>query len=206
MDNTIIQDIFDYAIQLQWLEAVGLVFGLLAVYYLIKENILTWPAGIIYVLISFVIFYQIKLYADLILHIFFLFMNIYGWYYWIYGKKEDNEDVPVSTTSTKTLLILVLVSFAGIGLLGYLLTSYTDASLPYWDSTTTILSLTGTWLTAKKKIESWHFWFVVDVLATGIYLYKGIYFYAFLYLVYIGMAVSGYLHWKKTLEKQKSIG
>src|SRR5690606_10600932 len=149
------KDILEYAKEMNLLEAAGLVFGLLAVYYLIKENILTWPAGIIYVLISFVIFYQVKLYADLILHIFFLFMNIYGWYYWINGRKNGNAEVPVTITSNQTLIKLVLLSALGIGVLGYSLSNYTDASLPYWDSTTTILSLTGMWLTAKKKIENW---------------------------------------------------
>lgn len=206
MDYTLVgQEIIDYAVKINWMEAAGLVFGLLAVYFLIKENILTWPAGIIYVLISFVIFYQVKLYADFILHIFFLIMNIYGWYYWVNGRKKENAEVPVTTTSTATLIKLLLLSALGIGILGYSLSNYTDASVPYWDSTTTILSLTGMWLTAKKKIENWHFWFVVDVLATGIYFYKGIYFYAFLYLVYIAMAIIGYIEWKKSLEKQTVI-
>lgn len=206
MDYTSIgQEIIDYAVKINWMEAAGLVFGLLAVYYLIKENILTWPAGIIYVLISFVIFYQVKLYADFILHIFFLIMNIYGWYYWLNGRKKGNDQVPVTTSSLITLITLLVLSALGTGILGYSLSNYTDASLPYWDSTTTILSLTGMWLTAKKKIENWYFWFVVDLLATGIYFYKGIYFYAFLYLVYIALAVIGYIEWKKSLIKQTVI-
>lgn len=206
MDFTSIgKEILEYATKMNLLEAAGLIFGLLAVYYLIKEDILTWPAGIIYVLISFVIFYQVRLYADFILHLFFLFMNIYGWYYWVHGKKRGNKEVPITTSSTRILIILMFISALAIALLGYLLTTYTDASLPYWDSTTTILSLTGMWLTAKKKIENWHFWFVVDVLATGIYFYKGIYFYAFLYLIYIGMAVSGYIEWKKSMNKQTAL-
>ena len=72
-------------------------------------------------------------------------------------------------------------------------------ALPYWDSTTSILSVTGMWLTARKKIDNWYYWFAVDVLATGIYVYKELYFYALLYLFYIGMAVAGYLAWKKTM-------
>ena len=80
-------EVVGYASQIDFLEFFGLVFGLLAVWYLIKQSILTWPAGIIYVLISFVIFWKIQLYGDLILHIFFLVLNIYGWYYWLRGKK-----------------------------------------------------------------------------------------------------------------------
>ena len=200
--DRIFETIWTYAVQINALEAAGLVFGLLAVWLLIKQNIWTWPAGIIYVFISFVIFYQVKLYADLALHIVFLALNVYGWYYWIYGKKDKEEELPVTRAKPKTLAVLVVLSALGIAAMGTLFTLYTDAAVPYWDSTTTVLSLVGMWLTAKKKIENWHFWFVVDVLATGIYVYKGIYFYALLYLIYVGMAVAGYLAWRKDLYEQ----
>ncbi|HMB94135.1 MAG TPA: nicotinamide riboside transporter PnuC, partial [Rhodothermales bacterium] len=169
----IFETIWTYAVQINALEAAGLIFGLLAVWLLIKQNIWTWPAGIIYVFISFVIFYQVKLYADLALHVVFLALNVYGWYYWIYGKKDQEEELPVTRARPKTLVVISLLSALGIAAMGTLFLRYTDAAVPYWDSTTTVLSLVGMWLTAKKKIENWHFWFVVDVLATGIYIYKG---------------------------------
>lgn len=200
-----LEQIITYASHIDVLELSGLIFGLLAVYLLIKENIWTWPAGIAYVLVSFVIFWQQKLYADFALHIFFLILNIYGWWYWLQGGKENDtkkEEVPVTHTKKRMLVFLSLLSVTGIYVLGFLLTQYTDASLPYWDSATTILSLAGMWLTARKKLENWHFWFAVDILATGVYFYKGIYFYALLYLIYIGLAVAGYLAWKKTMQIQ----
>ncbi|MEP2773850.1 MAG: nicotinamide riboside transporter PnuC [Fulvivirga sp.] len=201
--ESLLEDIIKYGSQIDVLEFSGLVFGLLAVYFLIKENILTWPAGIAYVLVSFVIFWQQKLYADFALHIFFLVLNVYGWWYWLRGgKTNEKEEVPITTTPVSRLFLLAFVSILGISVMGTLLTLYTDASVPYWDSTTTVLSLTGMWLTARKKIENWHFWFVVDILATGIYFYKGIYFYAILYLIYIGLAIVGYLAWMKTMRSQ----
>lgn len=201
--ESLLEDIIKYGSQIDVLEFSGLVFGLLAVYFLIKENILTWPAGIAYVLVSFVIFWQQKLYADFALHIFFLVLNVYGWWYWLRGgKTKEKEEVPITTTPVSRLLLLAFLSILGISVMGTLLTLYTDASVPYWDSATTVLSLTGMWLTARKKIENWHFWFVVDILATGIYFYKGIYFYAILYLIYIGLAIVGYLAWMKTMRSQ----
>ncbi|MDX1627083.1 MAG: nicotinamide riboside transporter PnuC [Fulvivirga sp.] len=197
------QEVSKYILQIDLLEFSGLVFGLLAVYFLIRENILTWPSGIAYVLVSFVIFWQQKLYADFALHIFFLVLNVYGWWYWVRGgKKTDQMDVPVSTTSPTVLILLLVLSVIGIAVTGYFLQNFTDAAVPYWDSATTVLSLTGMWLTARKKIENWYFWFVVDILATGIYFYKGIYFYATLYLIYIVLAIIGYLAWKKTMQEQ----
>ena len=199
------QEAIHYAQNIDQLELAGLVFGLLAVWFLIKQNILTWPAGIIYVFISFVIFWRIQLYGDFILHIFFLALNFYGWFYW--KKGTQNEEPPVTSLSLTHNLKLVFIT--GIGVIGFgyflqqlpnLIDGLEPASLPYWDATTSILSVTGMWLTTRKKIENWYYWFVVDILACGIYLYKGIYFYSFLYGVYILMAVWGYLEWRKAKE------
>ena len=204
------QSLIQYAINIDIfdiLDFLGLVFGLLAVYFLIKESIFTWPSGIIYILISFVIFWQQRLYGDFILHIIFLILNIYGWYYWIAGRKSGDKELPVTQTSSRMMTITLAISVVGIMVFGYFLdnihliwTNLESASVPYWDATTSVLSFVGMWLTARKKIENWYFWFFVDVLATGIYIYKGIYFYAALYGIYIIMAVFGYLAWKRSMQ------
>ena len=200
------QEAIEYAINIDKLELAGLVFGLLAVWFLIKQNILTWPAGIIYIIISFVIFWRIQLYGDFILHIFFLVLNVYGWYYWTKGNND--QEPQVSSFSLKTNLIIAFGTGIGILVFGYFLQNLhqifeglAPASVPYWDATTSILSVTGMWLTTRKKIENWYYWLAVDVIASVIYIYKGIYFYSFLYGVYILMAVWGYLEWRKDLVK-----
>jgi nicotinamide mononucleotide transporter len=185
-------------------EVLGLILGLLAVWFLIKENIWTWPVGIVYVVFSLYIFWEAKLYDDFALHIFFLVMNVYGWWFWVYGKKKSEKELSVTTSTVATLVVVMVVSAVLIFINGYLLEKYTDASLPYWDSTTTILSLSAMWLTARKKIENWFLWLVVDILASGIYFFKELYFYSFLYLVYVGLAVWGYLEWEKSMLKSKS--
>lgn len=194
--------LWDYAIHLDAYEAAGLVFGLVCVWLLIRQNIWTWPAGIVYVLVSFVVFYEARLYADLALHVVFLGLNLYGWYYWLRGGPRSDDDLPVTTTPRVRLAAVLALSALGIGVCGWLLASYTDAALPYWDSTTSVLSIAAIWLQARKKLESWVLWLVVDVLATGIYVYKEIYFYALLYLIYIGLAVAGYAAWRRTMQAQ----
>ena len=201
------REVVAYATGIDFLEFLGLVFGLLTVWYLIKQNILTWPAGITYVLISFVIFWRIQLYGDFILHIFFLVLNIYGWYYWKYGKKEDEEELPVSTNSLLNNVLVLGISIVGIMIFGFFLVKLPDlidglepAALPYWDATTSILSVTAMWLTTRKKLENWYYWLIIDVLATGIYIYKGIYFYALLYFIYIFLAAAGYIEWRKSIK------
>lgn len=198
-----------YLLTINWLEAAGLIFGLLTVYFLIKENIHTWLCGIIYILISFVVFWQQQLYGDFLLHVFFLLLNIYGWYHWVYGETTGKDSVKVEWLSLKRNLIYALISILGVFLFGYFLinihllfTNLTPASVPYWDAATTSLSVTAMWLTARKKIENWIYWLIVDVLAAGIYVYKDIYFYALLYFIYIGLAVAGFLTWKKIIQRQ----
>ena len=189
----------------------GLVFGLLAVYFLIKESIWTWPSGILYVLVSFVVFWQARLYGDFLLHVFFLVLNIYGWIYWTKGGTTQDDSVPITHSSPRSMLLVLTATVIGVFVFAELLIVIPDMfegvdppALPYWDSTTSVLSVAGMWLTARKKIDNWYYWFIVDVLATGIYFYKELYFYSLLYLVYIGMAVAGYLAWRKTITASRT--
>lgn len=202
------QQIANSISELDFWGITALVAGLLTVYYLIKENILTWPFGILYTVVSLVVFWKARLYGDLLLHVFYLVLNIYGWIYWVRGRKSTNEvEVPVTQLNLKPALVILAGSIFMIYVFGQFLIQIPNwidgvepPSLPYWDSATSMLSVTAMWLTARKKIDNWYYWFAIDILATGIYFYKGLYFYFVLYLIYIAMAVAGYLAWKKSLE------
>jgi len=184
---------------IDWIEFAGLVAGLVCVWLLIRQNIWTWPIGIVYVCISLWVFLQARLYADLGLHIVFLALNCYGWWYWARGANDATEDVEVTTTSPMLLLGVVAIAMVAAYASGSWFAANTDAALPYWDNTTTMLSLAAMWLSTRKKLENWLLWLVVDVIATGVYYYKGLYFYSVLYLVYCGMAVQGWLSWRASM-------
>ena len=145
---------FDFLLAMSLIELFGLVTGLLTVWLLIRQNIWTWPVGIAYILASLYIFYTARLYADFALHIFFLIMSIYGWYYWLHGSERTESTLPVSQENKRTLLILLILCAVSIYITGTLFTMYTDADLPYWDSTTSVLSLLAMWLQSRKKLES----------------------------------------------------
>jgi nicotinamide mononucleotide transporter len=181
------------------LEFSGLVTGLACVALLIRQNIWTWPLGIVYVLISIWIFLDARLYADLLLHVLFLVLNVYGWYYWLRGGEASTNAVPVTRAGTARVAALCALAACGTAVFGWCFATYTDAALPYWDNATTCLSLAAMWLSTRKHLENWVLWWVVDVLATGIYFYKGLYFYALLYLVYTGLAVLGFRAWRRSL-------
>lgn len=191
----------DYWVQ-NWLEATGLISGLLCVLLLIRQNIWNWPIGLLYSLVSMVVFFRAHLYADLGLHIFYVAMNAYGWYYWVFAKRPaDSPDISVTRTPQRMMVGLTAAVVVATATLGWLLANRTDAAVPYWDSATTMMSFAAMWLQARKHIENWIVWLIVDVVATGIYLYKGLEMYALLYCVYIGMAFVGWWAWRQSMHR-----
>ena len=185
------------------IEIFGLCAGTLSIALLIKQNIWTWPIGIAYTLASLYIFFTAKLYADFALHVFFLFMSFYGWYYWLQGNGRFDSELPVSRESKKVLAYSIIICVLAIILASNLFTIYTDAELPYWDNTTSILSVLAIWLQSRKKIESWIFWLIIDILSVGIYFYKDLYLYSLLYSIYVAMAFFGYATWLKSYRNEQ---
>ena len=185
------------------IEIFGLFTGTLSIALLIKQDIRTWPVGIAYTLASLYIFFTAKLYADFALHILFLIMSFYGWYNWSQGNKELNSELPVSSESKKVLIFSITICSFLIIFSSNLFIVYTDADLPYWDNTTSILSVLAIWLQSRKKIESWLFWLTIDILSVGIYFYKELYFYSLLYSIYVVMAFLGYVTWLESYRNDK---
>ena len=184
-------------------EIFGLCAGTISIALLIKQNIWTWPVGIAYTLASLYIFFAAKLYADFALHVFFLLMSFYGWYYWLQGNSRLDSELPVSREDKKVLAYSIIICSLAIILASIIFTIYTDAELPYWDNTTSIFSVLAIWLQSRKKIESWIFWLIIDILSVGIYFYKELYFYSLLYSIYVIMAFFGYAAWLKSYRNEQ---
>lgn len=184
------------------IEAIATVFGVICVWLTIKRNIWCWPAGLVQVTLFIYIFYVAKLYSDMGLHVIYVFMQFYGWYHWLYGG-EDQGTLKVSLLGNK-VWIWTLAGIAGTLLLGFLMQTYTDAAVPYPDAFTTVLSLIAQWLLARKNLESWIFWIIIDVAAIGIYYYKELYFTTALYAVFLVLATIGFFAWKKALKQIKN--
>lgn len=188
------------------IELLGAILGLLYIFFSIRQHILTWPTGLLTSLLYTVVFFKSGFYADMGLQIYYVAISIYGWYYWLKGGKKDlagkPEQVPVKNTPRKILFYSLLATMAiYIGLL-FILLNFTDSTVPYMDSLTTALSITATWMLAKKYIEHWLIWIFVDFFSVGLYLYKELWPTVILFLVYTVMAVLGYLEWKKDLKTQ----
>ncbi|MEW5747701.1 MAG: nicotinamide riboside transporter PnuC [Candidatus Thermoplasmatota archaeon] len=179
------------------IEVLGVVTGLLTVWLTVRQKVLCWPIGIVNILLFMVLFYQVKLYADLGLQVVFLILSFYGWYYWIHPKKGE-ASVPVTTLSWRSGAGTAATWGLGTVVMGAALATYTDASVPYWDSSTTVMSIIAQYLMSLKKLESWYLWIAADVVDTGIYLYKELYLMSGLYAVFLVLATAGYIEWRKS--------
>ena len=178
------------------LSAAGL--GFIAIYLQIKQNVWYWLVSIIMVSMYIYIYVDARLYADMSLQVYYLIISFYGWYMWLFGKKINNHktQLPVSTSTVPTLVVSGLVSILLFFIIAWILQQFTNSDLPYWDSFTTSLSFVATWMLARKKIENWLIWIVVDAVSIGIYIYKELYPTAILFTFLTILAAVGYKKWK----------
>jgi nicotinamide mononucleotide transporter len=183
-----------------WLEIIGVITGLLCVYLAAKNNILNWPFAIISVGIYIFIFFESRLYADMGLQFYFMAMNIYGWYYWSH-KPANEKKTPVQLITKKELILSAIAIVVFTVFLGSVL-KYTPASYPYIDSFCAACSLVAQVFLARKVLENWLIWVFVDTIYVGVYIFKHLDLTAAMYAVYIGIAIMGYVDWKREYKKQ----
>jgi len=131
--------VLDWFSQASSFELFALVTGLGAVILLIRQNIWTWPIGLLYATVSVWVFYRDGLYGQLLLHVFFVGMNLYGWWYWVHGGQEEGEALPVVRLQSQGYLIAVGCGAMGALLLGYLINAISDSAFA-WVSTGTQVS------------------------------------------------------------------
>ena len=185
------------------LEIIATITGIASVALQAKEKIIAWPLAILSVSILAYIFFFQKLYSDFGLHIVYIILNGYGWFIW--SQKKGLKEV----TSTKLLvraefIISLFIILLLTTILGYLMSTYTDADLAYFDAFTTSGSLVAQYLLAKKYLQNWLIWIIVDVVAIPLYIYKGLWIIAGLFVVYLLICIWGYIEWKRTYELEFS--
>ncbi len=183
----------------QYIEILGVVFSLLYLFFSIRQNILLWPMGIISALLYMVVFFHSGFYADMGLNGYYFFISIYGWILWKRGGERTETSLPVTRIRLRPAAILALITVAAFFGIGFVLDHFTDSTIPYWDAFTTAISFTATWMLARKILEHWILWIIVDAVSMGLYLYRGLYPTLVLFAVYTVMAVIGYMQWKKNL-------
>lgn len=200
MMDWISTNILEAAQAYSYLEILAVFFGLLSVWYAKKENILVFPTGIISVLIYVYICSQYKLYADMGINAYYFIMSVYGWFVWT--RKNENQITPISKNTLQINLIYIGFFFLFFLIMQFILRQYTDSDVPTWDSLSTSIFLIAMILMARKMIEHWIAWIIGDVISIPLYAYKGLYVSSFQFLVFLGIAIAGYMEWKKKLYAQ----
>ncbi|MBK7130425.1 MAG: nicotinamide mononucleotide transporter [Crocinitomicaceae bacterium] len=193
--------------KVSFVEFIGTTFGFISVYLATRANILTWTTGIINELFLFILFFQVQLYADMFLQIFFFVVTIFGWYNW---KKNTGTN---SVSKCNNALCIKLSIFISIGtlLMGLFMMQIhllmpaffpIPAAYPFVDSTIMILSFAATYLLARKKIETWYVWILVDIICVVLFFQKQIAFLAFEYMLFMILALYGLIQWKKQMRHE----
>jgi nicotinamide mononucleotide transporter len=180
------------------LELIGALLGAISVYLSVRQNIWSWPTGIVNVVLYAVVFFQAKLYADMGLQVIYAVLSVYGWYEWLYGG-ENRTELHVTRTTPRLGVVLGAIALAGSASLGFLLRGATDAALPFMDSFLSSTSLVAQWMMTRKKLENWLVWITVDVLYIGMFIFKHLYITAGLYAVFLALAVRGYIDWRRSM-------
>jgi len=211
--DTVMLDIRDYP--LSYIEFVGTVLYFISVFLMSRKNIITWPIGIVSVVLYFLIFFQIRLYSDMLLQIYFFVISIIGWITWQKKKKErSDEKIITSWSSKKGLFIGIFITILGTGMLAFCTynfnkwfpTIFTEvAAFPILDAWTTVMSIVAMYLVTTRKIEGWIYWIIVDIVSIGLYWVKDVRFISVQYIFLLIMAIYGFWNWRKNYCKHPHI-
>ena len=181
------------------LEWIGAVTGIYCVYLAAKQNIWNWPVAIISVIAYTIVFYKSMLYGDAGLQIYFLGTSVYGWYFWI--KKKENNEKPVTSLSAKEYVLVIIATLILSLLLGLFLKNFTPTNVPYIDGFCTAVSFIAQILMTRKILQNWALWIFVDICYVPLYIYKDLYVTAILYLILLVLAWLGHVDWQKEYKK-----
>jgi nicotinamide mononucleotide transporter len=183
------------------LEIAAVAFGVLYLVLAIRQNILCWPAALIGVLLSLVLFYQARLYMESALQLFYAAMAFYGWQQWRTGGGGADANLAVSVWPLKAHALVIggtLVASAAVGAA----LSRTDAAFPYLDSFSSVGAIVTTYMVAKKILENWIYWLVIDSIGVYLHTARGLYLYAALFGLYLVLVVLGYFRWRRDWRAQ----
>ncbi|CAK9884485.1 MAG: Nicotinamide riboside transporter PnuC [Candidatus Erwinia impunctatus] len=210
---------------LSWIEAIGTLAGLLCIWLASREKIINYLFGIINVILFAVIFFQIQLYSSLLLQLFFLVANVYGWYAWS-RQTEDNQRVLHIRWMTPAALIrwvlfalvaialmtcfidpvfafLTKISITLINQFGFslMMPDLQPDAFPFWDACLLVLSVIAMILMTRKYVENWILWVIINVISVMIFTRQGVYAMALEYTLLTLIALNGVRLWIKSAQK-----
>lgn len=192
---------------MDYLEIIGTIIGLVYLWLEYHASIYLWVASVVMPIVYTFIFFDAGLYADMGIQIYYVLASVYGFICWKWAisrktKETSTDTLKIAHTPRRLIMPLSIVCTLLTFTIAFILISFTDSNVPWWDSVTTSLSIVAMWLMARKYIEQWWVWLVVDVVSAGVYIYKDLYFTAGLYALYAVIAYFGYKKWKELMIAQ----
>ena len=194
------QQYSNYSLTHTLLELFAVFMNILSVIYAKRNSVLVYPTGLIGTGIFVYLLFNFSLLGDMIINFYFVIMSIYGWYYWT--KKKDGKFIHnvsrVSGNEYYFSILLAVISLISVYLV-YEFFGKWNSWTAYVDSITTAIFFVAMWLMARRKVESWIFWFIGDIITIPLYFYKGLTISSIQYLIFSILAILGYISWKKIL-------
>jgi nicotinamide mononucleotide transporter len=188
------------------LEIAGVIVGLIYLWLEYKASIHLWIASIIMPAIYLIVYKDAGLYADMAINIYYLAIAVYGWLSWKYnfslGSKKESTELKISHISTRGIIYMLMLYVVAQLAISLSLIHFTDSDVPWFNGLTSALSIVGMWMLARKQIEQWIVWIVVDVLSAILYFTKDLDYTGALYILYAVVAVFGYRKWNQLLKQQ----
>ena len=189
----------------QWLDILTTILGLIYIWLEYRAHIALWVIGVIMPALDIVLYWQHGLYGDAGMACYYTFAALYGFYVWKFVKtRKKKEPLPIIFMPRRQYLPTIVFFFVAWAAVYYVLITWTDSTVPLLDSFTNALSFVGLWALARKYVEQWVLWMVVDGVCTFLYIKKGIPFKAMLYGLYVVIAIAGYLKWRSVAKTVKS--
>ena len=201
--NTFLNDIWTGLTTSSPLDQANLVLGVLGVWLMVRRKLAAFPVGLVAVSVQGVLFWRAQFYADALLQGFFFALLAYGWWHWTHPGRQRAE-LPVSTQSWTWRLVTLACTVAAWLAWGRFSDTMTDAPMPYRDAFIAAFSVAGQALQARKKLENWIAWVVVNLVAIWSYWLAGLHYTSFLYAVYLVLGISGWLAWAKSMRSSPS--
>jgi nicotinamide mononucleotide transporter len=187
------------------LEWVAVLLGIANIILLVRRSIWNFPFGIAMVLLYFEIFREARLYSDMLLQIFFLIVQLWGWWAWSRAGGMDGPIAVERLSTAKRFAWLAAVAIA-TAVWGWGMYRFTNAAAPWWDAAVAMGSIAAQILLTRRAIENWIGWILVDAFAISLYANRGLGLTAGLYVLFLVLSITGYLQWRRAEEDAKAMG
>ncbi len=199
--------------QLSYIEFIGTILYFVSVLLISRKSIITWPIGIVSVILYGILFYQIQLYSDMMEQFYYLIISIVGWYQWYHQKQAKNQ-ISTSWSKLNSAIFTIIITIILTGILTICVSNFhkwmpaifpVPASYPFLDALTTMMSFTAMLLTTRRKNEGWIYWIIIDIIGICLYWIKDVKFISLQYVFLLAMAIYGLANWYvKSKPKQEN--